>query len=711
MQQGTTTTKAPPNTSTLPKTSGATSTKKETKRTPRKRKMDTKKAAASSTASKKRGNAAASSSKQQQQQASIKAPLPSIVHQAPSAVPPGTLPYSQVYPPQMAMANAAIVAYSQQQQQAALAQQQGTNLQGYTQQQQYPVVTSDTDGGYCTTEDAASKAGGTKRARPTTTKAPAPMAASSSTTRTVNRSTMISSDSATSDYDSTAAVKTSIVPPGVQLRTFQNIAEAREIAAEEKAEMNRERNREHAKNTRLRKKAYVERLKITVDELSRERDALVSERATKANLMVEIHSKRVDVLRSLFALRASYTVNQRRELWSSLLDECCFTCRLPVTPYQSFPSSEVQVSNCQRTIVGVDAMMNDVACNAVFLDSIVDRQRFPKGKINFHYKLVTDETPTTGNQLMARWSMETLNAKQCGAHNELHQSGMLFCKFNSSHKIVSLEIMFDVMAFMLQVKMAMGYDNFNDVVIPNTVQTCTKEFYYPMVISSADRPYTITKVNERWEKLTGYKAEEVIGKSSCSILQGEDTTKAELDLLMCPVLFKRPSCAMITNYTKSGRRFRSYLTLYPLSMDSKISHYLGLTTYVQWIDKEDVTETSLGADAYKKSASPKEDLLDNSNEASGGEASGKGENPATSSSSSSDFPASGSSSQDNKSNEVKEISTMPQNNSEKQSLSSLTSSVSSNGSMSGGDASDAAVVATRDKEKDDDNAVGMDPSP
>jgi len=32
---------------------------------------------------------------------------------------------------------------------------------------------------------------------------------------------------------------------------------------------------------------------------------------------------------------------------------------------------------------------------------------------------------------------------------------MLICKFNSAHKIVSLEITFDVMAFMLQVKMAM----------------------------------------------------------------------------------------------------------------------------------------------------------------------------------------------------------------------------------------------------------------
>ena len=522
-----------------------------------------------------------------------------------------------------------------------------------------------------------------KRGRP-------PGTATAPPSSTIPRATMTSCDSAT-DYD-TSTTSNTIITAAVHQRhqaSLQTIAHEHNLAAQEKLKNNRERNREHAKNTRIRKKAYVDRLKITVDELCRERDTLVSERVAKANLMLEIHSKRVDVMRSLFALRASYSVDQRRELWSSLMDECCFTCRLPVTPYQSFPSSEVQVSNCQRTIVGVDAMMNDVASNAVFLDSIVNRQRYPKGKIKFHYKLVTDETPVAGNQLMARWSMETLNAKQCGAHNELHQNGMLFCKFNSSHKIVSLEMMFDVMAFMLQVKMAMGYDNFNDVVIPNTVQTCTKEFYYPMVMTSADRPYTITKVNERWEKLTGYKSEEVVGKSACSILQGADTTHEELDVLMRPVLFKRPSCAMVTNYTKSGRRYRGYLTLYPLSTDSKISHYLGLTTFVQWIDKVGETgKTGRHTDDDKKCASspsPKSDS-DNSNEASGGE------NQASSSSSSSDFPASGSNSQEIKSNGIKEISTTPPNN-EKQSSSSLTISASSNGLMSCGNASNSSDMA------------------
>jgi hypothetical protein len=46
--------------------------------------------------------------------------------------------------------------------------------------------------------------------------------------------------------------------------------------------LHRDRNKEHARNTRLRKKAYVEKLKATVDDLCRERDSLVQDRATSA---------------------------------------------------------------------------------------------------------------------------------------------------------------------------------------------------------------------------------------------------------------------------------------------------------------------------------------------------------------------------------------------------------------------------------------------
>ena len=348
------------------------------------------------------------------------------------------------------------------------------------------------------------------------------------------------------------------------------------MTPEEKAKANRDRNREHARNTRLRKKAYLEKLKTTVDELCRERDTLVSERAGAANILVEMHSTRTEVLMSFFALRSAN--EKRRELWASILDESCFACVLPVTPYRSFPASEVQVSKCQRTIMGIDGMMSDTASLHVLLNSLVDRSRFPNATIVFRYTLVTEEAVVAGNQMMARWVMSTLNATQCGARMEVTKQGMLCCKFNSAHKIIGLELMFDVMALMLQLKQAAGSNTFS--VIPNTVQTCQRSFDKPMVMTLAEEPYTVVQVNKLWEEMTGYKAEEVVGKASCRILEGEETDPSAVEVLMNEIRFKRPASAMIVNYKKTGERFRNFFLAYPLSTDSRITHYLLLSNHV-----------------------------------------------------------------------------------------------------------------------------------
>jgi len=353
-----------------------------------------------------------------------------------------------------------------------------------------------------------------------------------------------------------------------------------DMTPEEKLKANRDRNREHARNTRLRKKAYLEKLKVTVDELCRERDTLVSERVGAASLLIEMHSTRIDVLMSFFALRSA--CERRRELWASILDESCFACVMPVTPYRSFPSSEVQVSKCQRTILGIDGMMSDTASLHVLLNSLVDRSKYPNATVQFRYTLVTEDSVVAGNQMMARWVMSTLNATECGARMEVSKQGMLCCKFNSAHKIIGLELMFDVMAFMLQLKQSTGSDSFS--VVPNTVQTCQRPFDTPMVMTLAERPYTIVQVNKLWEEVTGYRAEDVVGKASCRELQGQETNRMDVENLMSSVRYKRPASAVLVNYTRSGRRFRNYLNVYPLSTDSKITHYVGLTVHVDWID-------------------------------------------------------------------------------------------------------------------------------
>jgi PAS domain S-box-containing protein len=347
------------------------------------------------------------------------------------------------------------------------------------------------------------------------------------------------------------------------------------LSPTEKLKASRDRNREHARNTRLRKKAYLEKLKLTVDELCRERDTLVSERTGAASLLVEMHNTRTEVLMSLFALRTSN--ERRRNLWASILDESCFTCVLPVTPYRSFPASEVQVSKCLRTVLGIDGMIADTASIHVLFDSLVDRAKFPCGKVDFRYTLVAEEAVVAGNQVMARWLMNTTNAVKLGARMELSKQGMLCCKFNSAHKIVSLELMFDVMAFMLQLKQASGSDGFT--VIPNTLQTCQRAFEKPMVMVQAEPPYTIVQVNKLWEDMTGYTAAEVVGRSSCAVLQGEDMDKVPLNLMMEEVRHVRPSSALLGNRRKSGEDFMNFIVVYPLTTDSSISYYIGLTLY------------------------------------------------------------------------------------------------------------------------------------
>ena len=341
----------------------------------------------------------------------------------------------------------------------------------------------------------------------------------------------------------------------------------------EKVVANRDRNREHARNTRLRKKAYLEKLKATVDDLCLERDSLVSERTNYANLLVEMHDTRTEVLMSFLALRTSN--EKRRKLWSSIIDESSFVCVMPVTPYRSFPASEVQVTKCQRMILGIDGILADTASLHVLLSTLIDRSKYPYGKINFRYTLISEEAVVAGNHIVARWVMTTTDAVRHGAKMEVSKQGMLICRFNSAHKIVGLEIMFDVMAFMLQLKQATGSEEFS--VVPNTVQTCQRTFDRPIVVTMADPPYTIIQVNDLWTNMTGYKSDEVVGKLSCSILQSADTETSTVEALMNEIRMKRSATAILVNKSKSGELFTNSLVVYPLCTDSRITYYLGLT--------------------------------------------------------------------------------------------------------------------------------------
>jgi hypothetical protein len=68
---------------------------------------------------------------------------------------------------------------------------------------------------------------------------------------------------------------------------------------------------------------------------------------------------------------------------------------------------------------------------------------------------------------------------------------------------------------------------------------------------------------------------------------------------MSEVRFKRPAYAVVLNYTKQGKLFRNYMNVYPLSTDSKITHYVAFTDHAEFIDSSSVGQATGAAQSIQ----------------------------------------------------------------------------------------------------------------
>lgn len=113
------------------------------------------------------------------------------------------------------------------------------------------------------------------------------------------------------------------------------------LSAEDRARQNRDRNREHARNTRLRKKAYVEELKRTLTEMVAQRDAQDREAVVSARRLHEQREIRFAVMQEFMNLRGRGNSAQSR--WVAIL-EPGFVLTQPFTPYRGPSSGETNVN-------------------------------------------------------------------------------------------------------------------------------------------------------------------------------------------------------------------------------------------------------------------------------------------------------------------------------------------------------------------------------
>jgi len=133
----------------------------------------------------------------------------------------------------------------------------------------------------------------------------------------------------------------------------------------------RDRNRNNAKATRVRKKAYVNKLKELVDGLHAERNEDARRRRVAVRHLAEIQDLRRRVVRTFLRNHAAYDSSDRTG-WATILEEN-FWMKQPVTPYRSFRRSEIQKQS--RILKGIDAMIRDSASMSVMIESIGSRNQ------------------------------------------------------------------------------------------------------------------------------------------------------------------------------------------------------------------------------------------------------------------------------------------------------------------------------------------------
>lgn len=223
---------------------------------------------------------------------------------------------------------------------------------------------------------------------------------------------------------------------------------SRPATAQEKAQACRDRNRQHARNTRLRKKAYVEELKRSLMDLVEQRDRDMAAEQEEKTKKQERRVSRKRALEEFLRLRGQ---NERDEAkWAQLVkDSKAFQLTLPTNKYQAIVH-KAMASDPEQVLVGIQDAMADASYFASFLQSLGttggENEDIQDQKSPVYLQHQCDDSPllldgTTG---ILCWKATTCGAVCPGTKSELQLSGSIRAAFCSeTDKLLSATLAFD----------------------------------------------------------------------------------------------------------------------------------------------------------------------------------------------------------------------------------------------------------------------------
>eukprot|EP00617_Octactis_speculum_P024411 CAMPEP_0185755428 /NCGR_PEP_ID=MMETSP1174-20130828/13927_1 /TAXON_ID=35687 /ORGANISM="Dictyocha speculum, Strain CCMP1381" /LENGTH=549 /DNA_ID=CAMNT_0028433979 /DNA_START=102 /DNA_END=1747 /DNA_ORIENTATION=+ len=328
----------------------------------------------------------------------------------------------------------------------------------------------------------------------------------------------------------------------------------------------KERNREHARVSRMRKKALVKNLQRSALMLSNKWEKMEKEREEMLAATQEIQASQRKVVQRMLNYRAEGCLVP--DYWRSIVTEDC-VLTLPVTPYRYFNPGEISQST--RILNGIEGMIRDTASLAQLFLSIAPKNYRGCYKPAISIEIDPNSIAQERNILWCRWVLQSSNVVANGALAEMQSDGMLQVNFAFDHKIQTIEFLFDALSFMQGLSRSLG-TSFD--VVANTLEMAVEHIQddsqpgEACIITSAFSPFAIQDVNEAWTDLFGFSGDEVRG-STLNIVHGPATDAQTVQRLMDDLQHHFPSSMLILNYHKGGQTFWNFLRLYPLSSSGR----------------------------------------------------------------------------------------------------------------------------------------------
>jgi PAS domain S-box-containing protein len=122
----------------------------------------------------------------------------------------------------------------------------------------------------------------------------------------------------------------------------------------------------------------------------------------------------------------------------------------------------------------------------------------------------------------------------------------------------------------------------DDQPLPRTLYDALSPSSRAIVVTEMSKPFRVVDVNTAWEGLCEYSSVESKGKSLGDLLKGPETDSFTVTSVISQLLRGEDVSAVVTNYTKSGRKFRNRLQVGPLYDDhGSVTHFVGVLQEVQ----------------------------------------------------------------------------------------------------------------------------------